>query len=612
MSGSNGDADDAAQEKSDPLRTDRRGFFRGSALAAVGVAAGAALGFGANAATSRTTDDRTAVPGERPEGTGFDHLVVLMFENRSFDNLLGYLYASPASSTTSEPVPTGQTFEGLNTGTYSNAAPDGERVEAHPYEGPTDSVMMSPQPDPGEEYPFVNTQLFNTVDPSHNTHHELDRLRAPFNAPAAGTPPTMDGFLRDYVLKWMGEHGGKEPTPDEYQVIMGSFVPEMLPVFSTLARNFAIYDHWHCAVPSQTFCNRSFFHASTSHGFVTNGGNGGYGKWITQSTRTGTTIFNRLEEAGIEWAVYYDDRQLISMTGLIHAPHLEPYFSTRFRTMSHFYRDVAEGTLPAYSFVEPRMLYDHNDMHPPVGPMEAVDVDGKPIVSGAISDVRAGDALLHDIYTAIKNSATSGGSNALNTVLAVTFDEHGGTFDHVAPPSATPPHKASDKATDKATDKPTDKATDTSSAHKTEMDFAFDRLGVRVPAMVISAYTPQGVVLNDPMHHAAVIATLCERWGLAPLTARDDGAPTLSNAITLTAPRHPSTWPTTHPHYVPKNPESDSPIHHGDDDRPLSPPGVGLMGLLLAKYGSVGDDAPRTYREAWALVQKHALGLFGK
>ena len=228
MSGSNGDADDAAQEKSDPLRTDRRGFFRGSALAAAGVAAGAALGFGANATTSRTTDDRTAVPGERPEGTGFDHLVVLMFENRSFDNLLGYLYASPASSTTSEPVPTGQTFEGLNTGTYSNAAPDGTRVEAHPYEGPTDTVMMSPQPDPGEEYPFVNTQLFNTVDPSHNTYHELDRLRAPFNAPVAGTPPTMDGFLRDYVLKWMGEHGGTEPTPDEYRVIMGSFVPSKL------------------------------------------------------------------------------------------------------------------------------------------------------------------------------------------------------------------------------------------------------------------------------------------------------------------------------------------------------------------------------------------------
>jgi phospholipase C len=584
--GGAGDAsDDGKAER--PL-TDRRGFFRGTAIATAGAAAGAALGFGLNAQRTGPTQP-AALPGERPEGTGFDHLVVLMFENRSFDNLLGHLYSPHGTS-----IPSGQTFEGLNTGSYSNIAPDGTRVAAHAYEGPTDSVMMSPQPDPGEEYPFVNTQLFGTVDPAHNADHNLAKLDTPFNAPAAGTPATMEGFLSDYILKWKSEHNGKEPTPEEYGVIMGSFVPEMLPVFSTLARSFAIYDHWHCAVPSQTFCNRSFFHASTSHGFVTNGGDGGYRKWIEQPTTTGTTIFNRLEDAGIDWAVYYDDRQLISMTGLIHAPHLEPFWKTRFRTMSHFYRDVAAGRLPAYSFIEPRMLYDHNDMHPPVGALEKVDVDGHPVVSGAVSDVRAGDALLHAVYSAIKNSATVDGSNALNTVLAVTFDEHGGTFDHVPPPTAVPPENQ------------------TTPPRRTEMGFTFDRLGVRVPAMVISAYTPNGVILNEPMHHGAVISTLCQRWGLAPLTRRDDGAPTLSGAITLASPRDPATWPTTSPHYVPRNPESDSPIHNGDHDRPLSPPGIGLMELLLAKYGTATDVAPRTYREAWALVQKHGLGLFGK
>jgi phospholipase C len=582
------DAPQSDAPQSDVPLTDRRGFFRGSAVAAAGVAVGAGLGVGVSATTANK-DARAALPGERPEGTGFDHLVVLMFENRSFDNLLGYLYSPHAAS-----IPAGQDFEGLNTGSYSNLAPDGTRVAAHAYEGPTDTVMMSPQPDPGEEYPFVNTQLFGTVDPAHNADHDLDKLGAPFNAPAAGTTATMEGFLHDYVLKWKSEHGGKEPSPEEYRAIMGSFVPEMMPVFSSLARNFAIYDHWHCAVPSQTFCNRSFFHASTSHGFVTNGGNGGYRKWIDQSKTTGTTIFNRLEDAGIDWAVYYDDRQLISMTGLIHAPHLEPFWKSRFRTMSHFHRDAAAGLLPSYSFIEPRMLYDHNDMHPPVGPLEKVDIDGHPVVSGAVSDVRAGDALLHDVYSAIKNSATVDGSNALNTVLTVTFDEHGGTFDHVPPPSATPPND------------------ETAPPHRTEMDFTFDRLGVRVPAMVISAYTPQGVILNEPMHHAAVISTLCQRWGLDPLTRRDDGAHTLSGAITLDAPRDPATWPTTSPHYVPRNPEADSPIHNGDNERALSPPGIGLMGLLMAKYGTAADAEPRTYREAWALVQKHGLGLFGK
>ena len=588
--------------------TDRRGFLRGSAIAAVSAAAGAALGFGVDGAGPAQPGAAPAISA-RPDGTGFDHLVVLMFENRSFDNLLGYLY-SPQGS----PVPAGQEFEGLSGGSRSNTAPDGAVIAAHPYDGPTDAVMMSPQPDPGEEYPFVNTQLFGTVEPRSNSDHNIDSLAAPFNAPKDDTKPTMDGFVRDYIDKWKSEHHGAEPTRAEYEVIMGSFLPEMLPVFSTLAKNFAIYDHWHAAVPSQTFCNRSFFHASTSHGFVTNGANGGYGKWLDTSKASAPTVFNRLEDAGIDWAVYYDDRQLISLTGLIHAPQLERFWKTHFHSMSTFRAQVAAGTLPAYSFIEPRLLYDHNDMHPPVGPQTAVDIDGVVIDGGGVSDVRAGDALLHEVYTAIRTSGSASGSNALNTVLAVTFDEHGGTFDHVPPPKAAPPRPHTATTTeDAATGRDPEKgASDRAWVQKdTEMGFLFDRLGVRVPAMVISAYTPQGVVINDPMHHGAVIRTLSERHGLAPLTDRDADATSIRNAITLSSPRDPATWPTTAPLYVPKNPESGATIHPGEADRPLSPPGVGLMGMLVARYGAAGDPVPSTYREAFALVQKHGEGLFG-
>ena len=86
----------------------------------------------------------------------------------------------------------------------------------------------------------------------------------------------------------------REPRPDEYAAAMGCFSPEMLPVLSTLARGFAVYDAWFCAVPAQTFCNRSFFAASSSSGFVTNsGGPDGYLKW---EKNTAVTIFNRLED----------------------------------------------------------------------------------------------------------------------------------------------------------------------------------------------------------------------------------------------------------------------------------------------------------------------------
>ncbi|HWH26576.1 MAG TPA: alkaline phosphatase family protein [Pseudolysinimonas sp.] len=575
--------DPTPAEQAGPIeRPSRRGFLTGAVAGAAGVVAGAAGGYAVGSATSRgqVVTDPTVAP--RPEGTGFDHLVVVMFENRSFDNLLGYLYEGPDGEST----PAGQTFEGLQ-GDHSNPAPDGTRIPAHPHEGPTDEIMRKPDPDPGEEYPYVNTQLFGTIDPESNRSHDLPNLKAPFNAPRSDASPTMEGFVIDYVDKFRGEHH-REPTVDEYRQIMGNFVPNMLPVFSTLARSFAIYDHWHCAVPSQTFPNRSFFHASSSHGFVTNG-LGGYDKWLDPDRNQATTIFNRLQDAGVPWGVYYDDRQLISLTGLLHAPQLEPYWKTNFHTMSTFYEQAANGTLPAYAFIEPRMLYDHNDMHPPVGPITGIDVDQTEL-TGGISDVRSGDALLHEVYAAIRTSAASTGSNALNTVLLVTFDEHGGTYDHVPPPSATPPH----------------------AQKSTEMGFGFDRLGVRVPAMVVSAYTPAGTIINDEMHHGSLIATLCERYGLDPLTKRDDGATTLRNAVTLAQPRDPSTWPTTFPLFIPTNPESKDPIHDGQEDHPLSPPGVGLMSMLVARYGEPGEPVPHTYREAWASVRKHGQGLFGE
>jgi len=579
--------EDEPRDPAPDRRTSRRGFLRAAGIGAAGLGVGAAAGAGGVAAAERaaTAPLRAPVPAipNRVGGKGFDHLVVVMFENRSFDNLLGHLYGTPA-----EPVPPGQRFDGVAGKALSNRTRDGLEIPVHGYVGPTDDVMRSPDPDPREEYPFVNTQLFGTVEPAANAEHVIPRLQPPFNAPPAGARADMSGFLQDYIDKWRAEHRGRDPQPEEVRQIMGSFTPEMLPVVSTLAREFAVYDNWHCAVPSQTFPNRSFFHASTSHGFVTNGFNPDASKWLDASRNTGDTIFNRLEEAGISWRVYYDERQLISLTGLLHAPQLEKHWKTRFRTMARFYDDVANGTLPAYSFIEPRLLYDHNDMHPPVGPATRVDVDGAPTEGGGISDVRAGDALLHQIYTAIRHSASATGSNALNTTLFVTFDEHGGTYDHVPPPAATPP----------------------GDLHEREMGFRFDRLGVRVPAIVVSAYTPARTVINDTMHHGSVIRTLCARFGLRWLTARDRHAPTMENAFTLDAPRDPSTWPTTSPLYTPPNPESIDPTADGDDDRPLAPPGIGLMRLLLAKYAP-DEPIPQTYREAYAAVHRHGEGLFG-
>ncbi|WP_395242929.1 alkaline phosphatase family protein [Agromyces sp. MMS24-K17] len=585
--GTERDAASGASEASDRPRSTRRDFLRYGGVAAAGAVVGGAAGAAAGAAAGyragfdRGADDFADLqPRSEP---GFDHLVVLMGENRSFDNLLGWLYAADG-------LPDGQTYDGLAFGDYWNPAPDGTRIDAHVYDGATDEIMGRPDPDPGEEYPHVNTQLFNRIDPETNADLYVEDMSEPYNAPAKGQEPTMDGFVADYYVNWERLKQGTPPTADEARQIMGSFSPEMLPVLSTLAKHFAVYDAWHCAVPSQTFCNRSFFHASTSHGFVTNKHDGGYDKWL--DAPAAPTVFNRLEDAGVTWRVYFDELQLVSFTGVLHAPVLEKYWKTdHFATMDRFDEDVRTGNLPAYAFIEPRMVYNHNDFHPPFGRLRESEFDGEAVIDSALSDVRAGEALVHRVYEAIRTSKSPTGSNAVNTLLLVTFDEHGGTYDHVPPPAAVPPHDG---------------------AKPGEMGFTFDRLGCRVPAIVVSAYTQAGTIVHDEMHHGAVIATLSRLHGLKPLTRRDEGANDLFGAVNLAKPRHPSSWPVTSPAYVPPNPEATAPHPaHAHRDKPLSPPAKGLLGLLIAKYGKPGEHEPETYADAYEVLHRHGDGLFG-
>ncbi|RLK52262.1 alkaline phosphatase family protein [Microbacterium telephonicum] len=560
----------------------RRDFLRRAGIGAAGLAIGGSAGAAITAAaTAHPPEYAPLAPRNVP---GFDHVVVVMFENRSFDNVLGHLYA--ASERTKEQ------FDGLAQGEYTNIAPDGTLVPAHIYSGPTDSVMQQPHPDPGETYPHVNTQLFGNVAPASNAYIERYGQQHPYNAPSRGQQPDNQGFVQDYVINFRLTKR-REPSAEEIAVAMGGFSPEQMPVISTLAREFAVYDRWFAGVPSQTFCNRSFFHASTSHGYVVNHTGDDYYKWVNAPPTP--TIFNRLEEAGLTWRVYYDATQLVSLTGMLHASVLEQYWKSNFREMSQFYLDAAAGDLPEYAFIEPRMVFNHNDMHPPWGTVKEGELtldDGTKlrIANSAESDVRAGDQLVQDVYDAVRTSTNATGSNALNTALVITFDEHGGTFDHVAPPSAVPPD----------------------SSGPGEMGFTFDRLGLRVPAIVVSAYTAAGTVVHDEMHHGSVINTLCRLHGLRPLTARDQTANPIFNAVNLTTPRQPYTWPQPKALYAPPNPEkgaqkSGDEKHHA---RPLTSPARGLLGLLSSRFDP-GAKIPENYGEAYDALVLNGDGLFG-
>ena len=311
------------------------------------------------------------------------------------------------------------------------------------------------------------------------------------------------------------------------------------------------------------------------------------------------TIFNRLEDAGIDWRIYFDDLQLVSLhrrAARAGAGEVLEDRALRDRWSSSTPMSPT-GKLPAYSFIEPRMVYNHNDFHPPVGALRESDVDGEPVIDSAVSDVRAGEALVHQIYDGRAHQCERRrGSNALNTMLLITFDEHGGTYDHVPPPAAV--------------------TAATRHAAPGEMGFAFDRLGCRVPAIAISAWTRGPArVINDEMHHGSLIATLSQAARAeAADRARRRRERHSSTPSTCSTPRDPSTWPTTTPavHARRTREAGAASGADADQDQAAEPARrADSLGLLLAKYGAAGTPMPETYGEAFDLLQKYGTGLFG-
>ncbi len=431
----------------------------------------------------------------------FDHVVVLMLENRSFDNILGYLYQNG--------VPPGKNFEGVVGNNLTNPDENGNPVPVS-----IGTSFHEPFPDPGEVFKHVTAQLFGI--------------------PPSGTE-TMQGFVKDYFNTLTALPHWKGNAADQSKVIMQCFDPSSLPVLSALAQQFSVFDHWFCAVPSQTWCNRAFWHAATSWGWVNNPPVDGDATWDLDNWAKwtkGTTLFDLLEaKFGIgSWHVYED--LAVPFTKLVHWGNLKDkigedyfrYFEGGQPLFTNFFRDCAAGKLPKYSFVEPHFINFlddvmwHDDMHP--------SSFHSPLYSdGGPGSVLLGDQIVWKVYQAIRNSQSVIGNNWQNTLLIITFDEHGGCYDHVAPPPATQPDTAG-----------------FNNGGVGEDGFDFKRLGCRVPMVMVSANIAANTIVNTEMHHCSFLQTMQQKWGLTSLGPRQDTAPPFTEVFTATK-RDLGTWP---------------------------------------------------------------------
>ena len=187
---------------------------------------------------------------------------------------------------------------------------------------------------------------------------------------------------------------------------MTGYTPEQLPVLSSIARDFGVFDHWFCEVPSQTFMNRSFWTAATSSGLVVNSP---AAKWLTKNTAE--TLFERLEAHGKTWKVYVAEPMPLSFTGVIHFPRVQERLATHFVPFAEFEKDAAAGTLPDFSLIEPDMASGHNDYHPAYGrSLIGANLD---IGFDPPSSMLGGEAFLERIYDTYRSMTAAFGHQRL-------------------------------------------------------------------------------------------------------------------------------------------------------------------------------------------------------
>lgn len=368
------------------------------------------------------------------------HVIVLMMENRSFDHLLGFLR------------PDDPKYRGA-VGRSCPADPERPDIDLTPTSPDANSVLGV---DPDHSHESVMSQMFGTRNPANYDS------------------PSMNGFVRSYADKI----GNSDPTPPEPSDVMRCFSKAGAPVISQLAENFAVLTNWRASVPGETWPNRNYAHAATSDGTAN----------ISPRFYGNRTVFEVLadEEARGEtsWGIYHDGPAQVWPFWKLWVK-----WRRRFHRMGTLFDDIAHDRLPKYSFVEPHHGYgrgEGNSQHP-----------GNNTTAG--DSFAAGEDLMGRMY----NALVARPDVFAKTLFLITYDEHGGFYDHVPPCRMV---------------RPDDK--------KTSDGFDFSLSGVRVPAVAISPLIPKGTIDDTLYEHASIPKTVRRQFatGAAELNRREDAA----------------------------------------------------------------------------------------
>jgi phospholipase C len=293
-------------------------------------------------------------------------------------------------------------------------------------------------------HPARSTQLIKAQDPDHSSAGVADQLEE-----------GNSGFVRNYVETRSGAMVG---SPD---IVMAYHTGDQLPVYRYLAEQFCVCDHWFCSVPGATMPNRCYAVAGTSGGTKDN--------HHPPRPYNFSSFARHLSRAKVSWRWYsHDYTPMLWMIDPVFglSEEAEPAYFDRPSPLGHrsFLQKAAEGDLPAVSWIDPNFVdltlgpAGSNDDHPP-------------------GDLRAGQKLVLDVFHALVRSR-----QWPKTMLIVTYDEHGGFYDHIPPPDA-----------------PDDREN-------------MRKYGPRVPALVISPWVKRRDVWKGTLDHTSIIKTILARF----------------------------------------------------------------------------------------------------
>lgn len=493
------------------------------------------------------------------------NIIVVMLENRSYDNVLGWFY-NPSNEPPYDQPPPGQihlhglTGNETNPPTQEGGAPIQVMNQKKTIDGKTGAVYRGttvPIYDPGEPFGDMAQQILGSTSVPSENPYNIDPW-----------PPDSETLMQGFTLNYSQLKGPldieKVPAAN-YPDVMNYLTPKQVPVSAWLANHFAVCDQWFASVPTHTLTNRAFAHCAASAVHKELDGNSfsliDDGQYVTDSIITLPSVFSQLDaafpesasSAPLNWKVYFHDYSISTMIApyvyakgkssdnvnvatydysdwgpnpnplpMVHPQTLVHPLGTRLGALpTTFLEDLENHTLPKYSFIEPRYSRNYATIHNPPNsnhPGGSNYLDIVPSEDNPPIDVADGEAFLLQLYNALRGSEYWDSS-----LLIITYDEHGGVYDHVVPPhvpkEAVPPGPNIPPVKDLIA--------------KVADGFDFNVYGCRVPAIIVSPLVGAGTRIVPPkdfppFDHASILKTVWDCFNIADsLTYRDAAAPSL-------------------------------------------------------------------------------------